>query len=70
VSICRKRDALVRLAVELCDLLDVIIVGGLNFSRLRNFSMALVADPGSQRLGNLRRCRSGGGTVSAEGAER
>jgi hypothetical protein len=60
----------VRLAVELWDLLDVIIVGGLNFSRLRKLSVALVAYPGSQRLGNLRRCRPGGGTVSAEGAQR
>ena len=70
MNICRKRNALVRFGVELCDLLDVIIVGGLNFSRLRKLSVALVAYPGSQRLGNLRRCRSGGGTVSAEGAQR
>jgi hypothetical protein len=60
----------VRFAVELCDLLELIIVGGLNFSRLRKLSVALVAYPGSQRLGNLRRCRSGDGTVGAEGAQR
>lgn len=70
MSICRKRNALVRFAVELCDLLDVIIVGGLNFRGLRKLSVALVAYPGPQRLGNLRRCRSGGDTVSAEGTER
>jgi hypothetical protein len=70
VSICRKRNVLVRFEVELCDLSDVIIVSGLNFSRLRRLFMALVAYPGSHRLGNLRRCRSDGGPVSAEGAER
>ena len=70
MSICRKKTALVRFAVELCDLLDVIIVGGLNFSRLRKLSVALVAYPASQRLGYLRRCRSGAGTASAEGAGR
>ena len=70
MNICRKRNALVRFGVELCDPLDAIIVGGLNFSRLRKLSMALVAYPGPQRLGNLRRGRSGGGTVNAEGAER
>jgi hypothetical protein len=50
--------------------LELIIVGGLNFSRLRKLSVALVPYPGSQRLGNLRRCRSGDGTVGAEGAQR
>ena len=52
------------------DLLDVIIVGGLNFSRLRKLSMPLVAYLGSDRPGNLRCCRFAAGTVSAEGAER
>ena len=70
MSICRKKTALVRFAVELCDLLDVIIVDGPNFSRSQKLSMALVAYPGSHRLDHLRRCRSGGDTVSAEGTER
>jgi hypothetical protein len=53
MSICRKNEtALVRFVVELCDLLDIIIVGGLNFSRLRKLFMALVTYLGSDRLGN------------------
>jgi hypothetical protein len=54
----------------LCDLLDVIIVGGPNFSRLLKLSVELVAYLGSDRLDNPRRRQFGGDTASAEGASR
>jgi hypothetical protein len=52
------------------DLLDVIIVGGPNFSQLRKLSVELVTYLGSDRLGNPRCRQFGGDIASVEGASR
>ena len=52
------------------DPLGVIIVGGLNFSRLLTLSIALVICLGVDRRRNPRQRRFGGDAASAEGTSR